>query len=229
MFSHAESTCEAPHHLAWALGVAPFASLASDDSHVMRGSRSAVPVQKAVWWAVGALTSGGAGFGMANLVDAGFTAEWSPAAGTAWAAGLIGAILFAVYALVRFWRILEGEADVPNPPLLELPPAGAPAVWQQRARAGALIILGLGGWAALGFVIWGIRAGDPIRGLFVGVGWCLVLGLSGATGGVVYHLTDSIRLRGWLGRPVANVVSVLAYCATAIVLLGLAFLVGGRL
>ena len=195
----------------------------------MRDSRAAVPVRKAGGWAVGTLAGLVVGFGMASLVDAGFTAEWSNAGRTAWATALIGAVLFAVYAFVRLLRVLEREADVRDPPLLELPPEGAPGVWQQRARGGALIALALGGWAALGFVIAAIRTGSPIRSLLLGVGWCLLLGLSGAVGGVLYHLMDPIRRRGWLGRTVANVVSILAYCATAVVLLGLVFLLAGRL
>lgn len=162
-------------------------------------------------------------------MDVGFTAGWPAALGAAWGTGLIGIGLFAVYAWARFSRILNGQADVRNPPLIELPPSATPATWQERARTGALIILALGGWTALGFVIAGIRGGDPLRGLLLGAGWCLLLWLSGAAGGVVYHLTDPIRRRGWLGRTLANVVSILAYCAAAVILLVVAFLVSGGL
>jgi hypothetical protein len=80
----------------------------------------------------------------------------------------------------------------------------------------------LAGWVAVPLLLQPIRDGDPYRGVAMAGGWLLILAISGATGGIVHHATDSLRSRSQTGHIAANVISLLAYCAMAAVLLYLA-------
>jgi hypothetical protein len=94
--------------------------------------------------------------------------------------------------------------------------------WRNRAGAGAGMVLVLAGWVAIPLFLRAIQDGTSSRGLAMAGGWLLILATSGATGGVVYHATDSIRSRSRIGHIAANVVSILAYCAMAGLLLWIA-------
>ena len=51
----------------------------------------------------------------------------------------------------------------------------------------------------------------------------VVLAVSGGAGGAVHYCTDAWRARGGVARTVANVISILAYCAVAALVVLLVF------
>jgi hypothetical protein len=85
------------------------------------------------------------------------------------------------------------------------------------------MVLVMGGGVAVTLLLQAIQDGTSSQGLAMAGGWLLILAISGATGGVVYHATDSIRSRSRIGHVAANVVSILAYCAMAVLLLWIGF------
>ena len=75
------------------------------------------------------------------------------------------------------------------------------------------------------FSMFGVRApagfsfGSRVFGLFLA-------SLGGAVGGITYYASDPWRARGGMFKKVANVGSILAYCAAAVLFVGVWILLG---
>lgn len=165
---------------------------------------------------------GGLTFTMATRVDSALTAGWPEWARVLWVIGIFGGLLLAIGG---WWKLLgmeilpgENTRRFGEESFLALVPRHGRA-WQHRARRGAVIVLLWGGLGAIGLFAVAVMRGDPIDGAIVSLGFLAVLAMSGAVGGLAYHITEPVRSRGRACHVAANVISLLAYCAAAIILL----------
>lgn len=98
--------------------------------------------------------------------------------------------------------------------------------WRQRAAAGGLIVLAMGGTGVLWLLFLAVINLDPMAlGLAIGL-VALLLG-SGAVGGLVYHAVSPIRARGAIGYYAASIMTVYGYFGAVLGVLGLAALFVG--
>jgi uncharacterized membrane-anchored protein len=67
------------------------------------------------------------------------------------------------------------------------------------------------------------RATLPLESRVMGL---ILASLGGAVGGIAYYASDPWRARGGIFKTVANVASILAYCAAAVLFIGVWILLG---
>lgn len=106
-----------------------------------------------------------------------------------------------MFFIDRFWRTAER----------------LPAL-QRSAMLGAGWIVLWGGIAGV-FILFKAAIELDGRLAVIGAFFFVLLALSGAFGGVVYHATEPMRKRGVIGRTTASVLTGLSYCAAAVFLL----------